>query len=69
MPTALTSLSHGAGCGCELSAAALRPILAALPRPADPRVLVSADTADDAGVVIGPLVGGPAGVISVRAGA
>jgi selenide, water dikinase len=48
---ALTSLSHGAGCGCKLSAAALRPILATLPAPDDPRVLVSAATADDAGVV------------------
>ena len=47
----LTSLSHGAGCGCKLSAAALRPIVASLPRSADPRVLVAADTADDAGVV------------------
>src|SRR5919108_285786 len=49
MPPALTSLSHGAGCGCKLSAADLRPIVAALPRPADPRVLVAADTADAAG--------------------
>jgi selenide,water dikinase len=47
----LTSLSHGAGCGCKLSAAELRPIVAGLPRPDDPRVLVAADTADDAGVV------------------
>src|SRR4051794_14671094 len=51
MPPALTSLSHGAGCGCKLPAAALRPIVAGLPRPEDPRVLVAADTADDAGVV------------------
>ena len=51
MPVALTSLSHGAGCGCKLSAADLRPIVAALPRPRDARVLVGADTADDAGVV------------------
>ncbi len=51
MPPALTSLSHGAGCGCKLSAADLRPILADLPRPSDPRVLVSAAGADDAGVV------------------
>jgi selenide,water dikinase len=51
MPAALTSLSHGAGCGCKLSAADLRPIVASLPRPDDPRVLVAADTADDAGVV------------------
>jgi len=51
MTAPLTSLSHGAGCGCKLSAADLRPILASLPRPSDPRVLVAADTADDAGVV------------------
>src|SRR5215210_8713542 len=51
MAVALTSLSHGAGCGCKLSAAALRPIVASLPRSDDPRVLVAADTADDAGVV------------------
>ena len=51
MPPALTSLSHGAGCGCKLSAADLRPIVAGLPRPTDPRVLVATETADDAGVV------------------
>src|SRR5918992_1043357 len=51
MTAPLTSLSHGAGCGCKLSAAALRPIVASLPRSDDPRVLVAADTADDAGVV------------------
>src|SRR5215210_6120641 len=51
MPPALTSLSHGAGCGCKLSAADLRPIVAGLPAATDPRVLVAADTADDAGVV------------------
>ena len=51
MAIALTSLSHGAGCGCKLSAAALRPIVAGLGRPTDPRVLVAADTADDAGVI------------------
>jgi selenide,water dikinase len=51
MPPALTSLSHGAGCGCKLSAADLRPVLARLGRPSDPRVLVATDTADDAGVV------------------
>jgi selenide, water dikinase len=48
---ALTSLSHGAGCGCKLSAADLRPIVAGLAAPTDPRVLVATDTADDAGVV------------------
>src|ERR687883_1247413 len=51
MTAPLTSLSHGAGRGCKLSAADLRPIVASLPRSADPRVLVAADTADDAGVV------------------
>jgi selenide, water dikinase len=47
----LTSLSHGGGCGCKLSAADLRPVVASLPRSDDPRVLVAADTADDAAVV------------------
>jgi selenide,water dikinase len=47
---ALTSLSHGAGCGCKLPAAAIGPLLAALPSRADPNVLVGFDTADDAGV-------------------
>jgi selenide,water dikinase len=47
----LTSLSHGAGCGCKISAADLRPIVAGLPQTSDPRVLVGARTADDAGVV------------------
>ena len=51
MAVALTSLSHGAGCGCKIGAGDLRPIVATLPRPTDPRVLVGADTADDAGVV------------------
>jgi selenide, water dikinase len=51
MAVPLTSLSHGAGCGCKLSAADLRPIVAGLVRPTDPRVLVDAETADDAGVV------------------
>src|ERR1044071_3535080 len=51
MAVSLTSLSHGAGCGCKLSAADLRPIVAGLPRPDDPRVLVAAATADGAGVV------------------
>src|SRR3954447_4506009 len=50
MAVALTSLSHGAGCGCKIGARDLRPIVAALPRPTDPRVLVASDTADDAGV-------------------
>src|SRR5919201_2868706 len=44
----LTALSHGAGCACKLSPAELHPLLAELPRPDDPNVLVGADTADDA---------------------
>jgi selenide,water dikinase len=47
----LTSLSHGAGCGCKLPAAALAPLVAALPAPTDPAVLVGSATADDAAVV------------------
>jgi selenide,water dikinase len=46
----LTSLSHGAGCACKISAADLAPIVAGLPRPRDPALLVDADTADDAAV-------------------
>jgi selenide, water dikinase len=47
---ALTSLSHGAGCGCKLPAASIGPLLAGLSADDDPNVLVSFDTADDAGV-------------------
>ncbi len=51
MAVPLTSLSHGAGCGCKLPAAAIGPLLARVPRgPADPNVLVGFDLADDAGV-------------------
>jgi selenide, water dikinase len=47
---ALTSLSHGAGCGCKLPAASIGPLLAGIPGVADPNVLVGYETADDAGV-------------------
>ena len=47
---ALTSLSHGAGCGCKLPAAAIGQLLSGLPQPADPNVLVGFGTSDDAGV-------------------
>jgi selenide,water dikinase len=50
MAIALTSLSHGAGCGCKLPAAALHPLVGALPAQVDPNVLVGHATADDAGV-------------------
>jgi selenide,water dikinase len=46
----LTSLSHGAGCGCKLPAAAIGPLLAGLPTTDDPNVLVGFQTSDDAGV-------------------
>jgi selenide, water dikinase len=46
----LTSLSHGAGCGCKLPAAALLPIVRDLPAAADPRLLVGSATGDDAAV-------------------
>ncbi|HEV2777435.1 MAG TPA: selenide, water dikinase SelD [Solirubrobacteraceae bacterium] len=49
-PIALTSLAHGAGCGCKLPAAALLPIVRGLPAVADPRLLVGSNTADDAAV-------------------
>src|SRR5579863_7879114 len=46
----LTSLSHGAGCGCKLPAAAIGPLLARLPMPTDVNALVGFQTSDDAGV-------------------
>jgi selenide,water dikinase len=46
----LTSLSHGAGCGCKLPAGALHDLVARLPVATDPDVLVATQTADDAGV-------------------
>jgi selenide,water dikinase len=46
----LTSLSHGAGCGCKLPAADLLPIVRDLPRSDDPRLLVGSATGDDAAI-------------------
>jgi selenide,water dikinase len=46
----LTSLAHGAGCGCKLPAAALLPIVRRLGVTGDERLLVGSDTADDAAV-------------------
>ncbi len=48
----LTSYSHGAGCGCKLSAGELRAALGARrrPVPTDPAVLVGPEGGDDAGV-------------------
>jgi selenide, water dikinase len=50
VPVALTSLSHGAGCGCKLPAAAIGPLLARLEIPRHDDVLVGLQTSDDAGV-------------------
>jgi selenide,water dikinase len=46
----LTSLSHGAGCGCKLPAADLLPIVRDLPVSDDPRLLVGSASGDDAAV-------------------
>jgi selenide,water dikinase len=47
---ALTSLSHGAGCGCKLPASELLPIVRGLPASQDPRLLVGSASGDDAAV-------------------
>jgi selenide,water dikinase len=47
---ALTSLAHGAGCGCKLPAASLLEIVRDLPEATDERLLVGSATADDAAV-------------------
>ena len=47
----LTSLAHGGGCGCKLSPAVLREILAKMPAAgAFPNLMVGTETADDAAV-------------------
>ena len=46
----LTSLSHGAGCGCKIAAADLLPVVASLPPATAPELLVGSATADDAAV-------------------
>ena len=47
----LTELAHGGGCGCKLSPAVLREILAHMPMGgAYPDLLVGTETADDAAV-------------------
>src|SRR5437763_8140034 len=49
--TRLTSLAHGGGCGCKLSPAVLRELLAGMPATASfPDLLVGTETADDAAV-------------------
>ncbi len=46
----LTQFVENAGCASKISQADLKLALAGLPRPADPNVLVSAETCDDAGI-------------------
>lgn len=46
----LTSLAENAGCASKISQEDLKKALSGLPRIFDPRVLVSSDTCDDAGV-------------------
>jgi selenide, water dikinase len=47
----LTSLAHGGGCGCKLSPAVLRELLAGMPAAsAFPDLLVGIETGDDAAV-------------------
>jgi cysteine desulfurase len=48
----LTHYTHGLGCACKLRPQALEEVLAALPTPADPAVLVGTETADDAAVYL-----------------
>jgi selenide,water dikinase len=47
---ALTSLSHGAGCGCKIAAADLLPVVGTLPPATAPELLIGSSTADDAAV-------------------
>src|SRR5271154_5245845 len=50
-PARLTSLAHGGGCGCKLSPAVLREILAGMPLAGVfPDLLVGTETSDDAAV-------------------
>ena len=49
-PVRLTSLSHGAGCGCKLGPADLAQVLRHVPAITDPNVLVDSATRDDAAV-------------------
>jgi selenide,water dikinase len=49
--TRLTALAHGGGCGCKLSPAVLRELLAGVPQAAAfPNLLVGTETGDDAAV-------------------
>ncbi|MAK80740.1 selenide, water dikinase SelD [Phenylobacterium sp.] len=50
-PVRLTDLAHGGGCGCKLSPAVLREILAGVPQAGlFPNLMVGTETSDDAAV-------------------
>src|SRR3954447_5448094 len=51
MAVALTSLSHGAGCGCKLPPDAVHGLVSRLPVSPRDDVLVGFGTADDAGLI------------------
>ncbi|MBN1139787.1 MAG: selenide, water dikinase SelD [Anaerolineae bacterium] len=46
----LTHYTHGMGCACKLRPQLLEKVLATLPLPTDPAVIVGSNTADDAAV-------------------
>jgi len=46
----LTRFTHGLGCACKLRPQELEQVLARLPAPQDPNLLVGTDSADDAAV-------------------
>jgi selenium donor protein len=46
----LTHYTHGMGCACKLRPQALEEVLAKLPTPTDPAILVDISTSDDAAV-------------------
>lgn len=46
----LTRYTHGMGCACKLRPQALEEVLAKLPLPSDPAILVDVSTSDDAAV-------------------
>jgi cysteine desulfurase NifS/selenium donor protein len=46
----LTHYTHGMGCACKLRPQVLEEVLAGLPLPVDPAVMVGSSTADDAAV-------------------
>jgi selenide,water dikinase len=51
-PIRLTRLVESAGCASKIDQAALKGVLADLPAPEDPRVLIGMPAADDAGVFL-----------------